>query len=154
MTGLWWFCARAIDSRVHARWGTRELASMAVMRGRDFGLSATAALEMLQIIEDKITLPAQLLVAMAKRNPDCEYWGVKEASPLSVTIETKRKGTPFAESVTYTFEQAKAAGLVKPRGGYERNPEDMLIARAGSKLARRVYPDSTCGAYSFEEMQD
>lgn len=154
MAGAWWFVQKAVTSRLYSRkFGSPEAALMAVARGKDYGLSPAASLEMLQMIEGKICPPAQLLAAMAKRSPNCLYF-VVEANGNTATARTKRKGSPIEETVTFTTEMAKKANLVKPGGAWEKSEEDMCVARASSKLARRVFPDETCGAYSFEEMQD
>jgi len=153
MRGLYWFAQRAIESRFSTKFGTVDKALMVMARGKDFGLSPSAAMELMQDIQGKLTLPAQLLVAMAKRHPDCEYFYLEDVSPDSATAVTKRKGAPKEERRTYTLEMAKRAGLLKPGGGWDKNPEDMCVWRATSKLARQVYPDATMGAYSFEEME-
>jgi hypothetical protein len=52
--------------------------------------------------------------------------------------------------VTYTLQQAKDAGLY--RGGWLKNPEDMVTKTAGAKLSRRAYPDAALGLYAVIEM--
>ncbi len=154
MSGAYWLAKRAVDARLYTRFATPEAALMVMLRGKDYGLTPAASLEMLHVIEGKVSPPSQLIQAMAKRSPQCEYFAVKEATATSATIVTKRKGTPFEEYVTYTIDQAKTAGLMKPGGAWFKNPEDMLVARAAAKLARRVYPDATTGAYAQEEFND
>ena len=39
------------------------------------------------------------------------------------------------------------------KSGWGKNPADMLVARAGAKLARLVYPDVVHGLYAPEEME-
>ena len=41
---------------------------------------------------------------------------------------------------TYSIEEAKKAGLVRPNSGYEKNPSDMLFARAMGRGFRRFTP--------------
>jgi 5'-3' exonuclease len=157
MQGLWWFCNRALVSRMYPNFGTTERAMLAVMRGRDYGLSPTASLELLQIIEGKVCPPAAVKRAMCQRHPDCLYFVIKDVTPESATAVTCRKtrdGKPGPEQTfTYTLEDAKRAKLVKPGGGWEKNPGAMCAARASGWLANWAYADAVGGIYSFEEME-
>lgn len=157
MAGAWWAAQRAVSSRLYDKFGSVERGLMAINRGKDFGLSWSASLELLNVIKNKICPPAQVLAAMANRNPDCLYFYVKDVSKTSATAVTRKRGKYGTEmpeqTFTYTIEMAQDAGLVKPDSGYVRNPAAQLVARAQSWLARWAYPESTCGAYSFEEME-
>lgn len=64
-----------------------------------------------------------------------------ECTDKVCTLKGTRSGTDETATVSYTFEMAKKAGLVKAGGGYEKYAEDMLWARAMSRLARRLFPD-------------
>jgi len=152
MYGLKLLAQMMITSRYSGTFTTPEKLVTVFLRGKDLGLSPTAAMMLLQEISGKLTIPAQTLVGMAKRSPDCEYFYLEDVSPKGATAVTKRKGSPKEERRTFTVEMAQAAGLVRPGGGWAKNPEDMCVARASSKLARQVYPDATSGMYSFEEM--
>jgi 5'-3' exonuclease len=157
MAAAWWLVKRAVDSRLYDKFGTPERALMAVQRGRDFGLSVSASLELLQVIEGRVCPPSQVLQAMCQRHPDCLYFYVKDVSPTSATAVTCRKRKDGKEApeqtFTYTVEMAKAAGLIKPNGAWAKNPAAMCVARAASWLARWAYPDATSGTYSAEEME-
>jgi len=76
-----------------------------------------------------------------------------DISDVSATFETKRKGQNKPFTLTYTLDQAKLAGLIKPRSNWEKAPQDQLVARASSKLARLIYPDLLAGMYTAEELQ-
>lgn len=71
----------------------------------------------------------------------CKIWG-------------KRKDTGEEMEVTYHIEEAARAGLIKEGGGWKKNPQDMLFARAISRLARRLYPDCIGGCYIEGELQE
>lgn len=66
----------------------------------------------------------------------------------------KRKDTGEEMQVTYHIEEARRAGLVKPGGGWTKNPTDMLFARAISRLARSLFPDCIGGCYVEGELQE
>ena len=57
-------------------------------------------------------------------------------------------------SVTWTIEQARNIGLVKPGSGWQKFPRAMLRSRCISEGIRSVYPGSVSGFYSPEEVAD
>ena len=73
-----------------------------------------------------------------------------ERTAERATFVTQRGDDPPME-LSYTIAEAAGAGLVKPKSGWEKNPADMLVARASAKLARLVYPDLVHGLYTEAE---
>lgn len=71
----------------------------------------------------------------------CKIWG-------------KRADTGEEMEATYHIEEAARAGLIKDGGGWKKNPQDMLFARAISRLARRLTPDCIGGCYVEGELQE
>ena len=140
-----------LNSRLWQKFSSAEQIAAVIIRGSELGLGSTTSLDSFHMIKGVPRPAAHLMVALAKRHPDCEYIGCKEASAQSCTWVAKRRGTPFEESLTYTMEEAIAAGLGS-NDNYKKNPGDMLSARASSKLVRRVFPDAVIGVYSREEM--
>jgi hypothetical protein len=116
------------------------------------GLPAMASLRAMHIVEGKPTLAADFIRALVVRSGLVEYFRCSERTPDRATFIIKRKDEPEM-SLTYTLEEARAAGLVKPKSGWERNAADMLVARASSKLARLVCPEITFGLYAREEFE-
>jgi hypothetical protein len=123
-----------------------------IIRGRSMGISSAAALDVFHIVEGRPYPYAYLLIAMAKRDPDCEYLYCVESSPSSATWETKSRRNPKATRFSYSMEQARNAGLVKPKGAWEKFPEQLLVKFTGATLARREYQEATLGLTSIEEM--
>jgi len=103
------------------------------------------------VIDGKPTLKADAIRALILRSGKADYFRIVERSATVCTFATKRKGDPEV-TLSYTFEEAQAAGLVKPNSGWVKNPADMLVARASAKLARLVYPDVIHGLYAPEEL--
>jgi len=60
-------------------------------------------------------------------------------------------------ALTFTIEEARAAWSGTDdkwsKSAWGHNPADMLVARAGAKLARLVYPDVVHGLYTPEEIE-
>ncbi len=155
MEAVYWYAKRAANSRVYLqKFASEDACLMAIMRGKDYGLSMTASLEMLQIIEGKISLPATFMADLARNHPDCEYLDVVDEGPEHCTVETKRKSDGRVFQVKFTLDMAKAAKLVKPNSGWEKYLPDMLYSRAISRCCRRHWSGAIRGAYSIEEMND
>ena len=71
----------------------------------------------------------------------CEIWG-------------KRKDTGEEMSVSYHIEEARRSGLVRPNGPWVKVPQDMLFARAISRMARRLFPDCIGNCFIEGEIQE
>ena len=69
-------------------------------------------------------------------------------------IYGKRRDTGEEWEETYTIQDAKKAGLVKPGGGWEKNPSDMVFARCISRIGRRLFPDVIGTAYVEGEIRE
>lgn len=66
----------------------------------------------------------------------------------------KRKDTEEEMEVVYHIEEAKRSGLVRDGSPWKKTPQDMLFARAISRLARRLYPDCIGSCYIEGEIQE
>jgi hypothetical protein len=97
-------------------------------------------------------MAADLMRALVLASGKAEYFMCRSRSKNSATWETKRKGDPTSCELTYTFDEAVLAGLIRPRSGWEKHPADMVAKTASAKLCRMVYADVTFGLYSAEEM--
>jgi 5'-3' exonuclease len=142
------------NSRIYSKFPTWESVLATIIRGRSMGIPSAAALDVFHIIDGKPYPYAYLIIHLAERDPNCQYFYPVEASATKATWETKNRRNPGSTRVTFTIEQAELAGLLKKDGtGWRKNPEDMLVKSSGAKLARRVYPGATLGLISFEEME-
>ena len=75
------------------------------------------------------------------------------STPERCTFVSQRIEDDAPTSLTYTIEEARAAGLVQAGSNWTKGPADMLVARASSKLARIVCPEVTFGLYAPEEIE-
>jgi hypothetical protein len=144
------------DSRMFAAYGTPQAVLSVVLAGRELGLPAMAALRSFHVIEGRPTLAASAIQALVLRSGKAKYFRCTERTPERATFVTKRGDDPEI-ALTYTTEEARA-GWTKDesawkKSGWGRNPADMNVARAGSKLARLVYPDVVAGLYDPSEME-
>lgn len=120
-----------------------------VLTGAELGLAPMQAVRGMHIIEGKVSLSADLMGALVKRSPVCEYLTLVESSGTVATYRTKRKSEPGETVISFTIEQAHAAG-VAGKGNWAKYPDAMLRARALSAICRAVYPDLCLGLYDSE----
>lgn len=135
-----------------------------VMLGRELGLPAMASLRGIHNIEGKHALSAQTMVALVLKSGFAEYFEADEFNDTQATYVTKRKGARKEQRVTHTIEMARAAFFAGRdpkkaeeawlKSGWGKNPVDMLVARASSRLARLVYPDIVGGLYTPDELRE
>jgi hypothetical protein len=140
------------DSRFFAAYGNPQAVAAIIFAGRELGLGMMASLRGFHSVKGRVCMAADLMRALVMASPVCEYFTCTERSATKATWVTKRKGDPTSTTLTYTIEEAKAAGLITPGSGWEKHIFDMIAKTASSKLARLVYADVTFGIYSAEEM--
>jgi DNA polymerase-1 len=138
------------DSRLFAGYGTPAAVLSTVLAGRELGLPAMASLRGIHIVEGRHMLSSDLLRALVIRSGLAKTFRCTERTAERATFVTQRGDDPPME-LSYTIAEASSAGLVKPKSGWEKNPADMLVARASAKLARLVYPDLVHGLYTEAE---
>lgn len=117
----------------------------AIQTGKEIGLAPFEALADIYVPMKRDGTPigspslrASAMVKLARRNGHSITGEVDEKK---ATVRGKRADTGDEMTATYTIDQARKAGLVREGGPYEKNPEDMLWARAVSRLCRRLFPD-------------
>jgi hypothetical protein len=121
-----------------------------VMAGRELGLAPMAALRSIHVIKGKPVMSADGMVAVALASGLAEYFRCVESSDKVATYETRRKGTPEPQLLSFTIEEAKLAGLTS-NDNWKRYTAAMLRARAKAALCRDVYPDALAGVYDEDE---
>ena len=122
-----------------------------ILAGQELGLSPMAAIRGIHLIEGKPVLSADTMVALVLRSGLAEYFACTEDTDRSVTYETKRKGSPVAQKLSWTVDDTKRAGL-QAKDNWRTFPRAMMKARAKAALARDVYPDVLAGCYDPDEI--
>lgn len=131
----------------------KELGAAGALRfyfARELGLPPLAAAEV-SVIKGRLVLGSKLLRALAARHG---YRVVRDplsdgASCTAVLVET---GTGLEVGrATFTIDQAKKAGLVKPNSAWENYPDRMLWARASKFVLDDYAPEVTLGIWTDEE---
>jgi hypothetical protein len=149
---LWKFAEAAAKSRLYGV-TTTEAAFMVLQTGMELGLMPTQALRGIYIVQNRPMLSADLCVAIVQSDARCDYWRTIESTPVSCTIETRRKGSPEPTRKTWTEADAKRADLYG-KGTWKQYPAQMLRHRCAMDLAREVYSDLLLGLYTPAEFDD
>lgn len=154
----WQMACSLYESRIFGQFPNPQAVLAIIMSGRSMGLDTVTSLRNFHIVKGKACPHAHLLIGVVKRSPLCEYFQLIETSSKLATYETKRRDSKPVR-LTYTIEQAAAAGLLSPSQSGEpsnwiKRPDEMLRKTAGVQLCRVEYADLTMGLYSVEEMQD
>jgi hypothetical protein len=125
-----------------------------LMTGREMAIPPMTALRTLHVIEGRVQMSAEMMVARCKARPDvCLYFTLVETDEQKATYETQRAGAPTPTRYTYSTKDATAANLIsKPT--WKMNLRAMLRARASSGLARIEYPDLVAGIIIEDESDD
>lgn len=134
---------QAVDSKMYKGVGDQAGVMMIMLAARELGIPPVTALNGgINIIQGKVELSARMMNALMRKNGiNIE---VKESTDEKCVLVGHR-GSPTM--VSYSIEDARRAGLVKPGGGWTKNPKDMCFARAISRLARQIAPDLIGGCY-------
>lgn len=123
---------------------------MSIMAGAELGLPPFASIRGVHIVSGKPILAAATMVGIVLGSGLAEYFSQVDATPTSVTFETKRRGAPAPQRCTWTIDDAKRAGIHK--NTWLLYPRQMLAARASAELARSAYPDVCAGVCDPDEV--
>ncbi len=141
------------NSNLKKVWGNAESMVFGMMMAKELGFSPMLVLSGgIHIINGKFEISARLMnQAIRNRghkmkvilltNEICKLWG-------------QRKDTNEEMEVSYHIEEAMRSGLIKEGSAWKKVPQDMLFARAISRLARRLYADCIGNCYVEGELQE
>jgi len=120
--------------------------------GMELGMTAMAAMRNIFNIDGRPGVYADAIVGLCQQRTEiCEYVRLIESNERVATYAAKRVGQPEVV-LSYTIEQAKAAGLTGKKNW--ANPIPMLRARASAAICRIVFADITAGLYGPDEVAE
>ncbi len=126
-----------------------------ILWGRELSFSPIVSLSGIHIIEGKPALSSNLMATLIKRSGRYDY-RVKVSTDTECVLTFREKNGQRWEAVgesSFTMEDAKRAGVVRPGGSWAKYPKSMLFARALSQGLRTYCPDvSASPIYNPEEM--
>ena len=103
----------------------------------------------INIIQGKPSLSARVMNQLIRR---AGHSMSVEHQPDACIIKGKRKDTGDEAVVSFTMEDAVAAGLAN-KDNWKKHKADMLFSRALSRIARQLFPDCIEGAYVEGEIE-
>ena len=128
---------------------------VAVQMGAELGLPPTQALQNIAVVNGRPCLWGDAVLAIVKASSLCQY--VREYfDPLTcvATCVTKRLGDEEEIKRTFSYEDAKLAGLWAKQGPWTQYPQRMTQMRARSWAVRDAFPDLLRGIAVREEQMD
>lgn len=141
---------QAFESKLYK--GEQAAIMMTILAARELGIPPMLALNGgINNIQGKMEISARLMNALMRRAGISIR--IKQSTEESCTLVGKRNDSQDIAEVSYTIAEAQKAGLIKPGGGWVKNPKDMLFARAISRLARQIAPDIIGGCYIEGEIR-
>ena len=112
-------------------------------------LPPTAVAE-LSVIKGRLVMSAQLLRALAERRG---YRVIRaDSSVETCTAQVFGRDNVLIGETTFTIQDARAAGLVRERSGWQSYPARMLWARASALALRDYAPGVALGISTDDEM--
>ena len=143
--------AKAIaDSRLFGLTDVNQVLALGMVAQAEGHAFATAARDY-HVIQGRPALKADAMMARFQAAGGKVNWEVYTDERVTGSFSHPNGGSL---SVTWTIEQARAIGLVKPGSGWQKFPRAMLRSRCISEGIRSVYPGSVTGFYSPEEVAD
>jgi len=129
---------------------------VACQYGNEVGLHPMQAINHIAVINGKPSMYGDALLALVKRSAAFEW--IKETVESTeddriARCVIKRQGEPEAE-YTFSWLEAKQAGLTNKSGPWKTYPKRMLQMRARGFALRDVFPDVLMGLISAEEAHD
>lgn len=142
----------AVISGLYNSVGNEQKILMILLAANELGIKPMQALNGgIWNIQGKIEISARLMTSMIRRAHHSLI--VKSISDKECTLEGKRSDNGDSFCASFTIEEAHRAGLVRPGSNWIKYPQDMLYARAISRLARRLFPDVIGTAYVEGEIK-
>jgi hypothetical protein len=128
-------------------------AAVKVLAGRELGIGPVAAMVGIDIIEGQPSYSANLLAALIKSKRPAYDYRVVEHTHEMCAIRFFQDGKEIGVS-TFTLDDAKTAGLLRPGSNWTKYPRNMLFARAMTNGQAWFCPDVTHGVrvYDPEEL--
>ncbi len=126
--------------------------------GMELGIPPLQALQSIAVINGKPSLYGDAVKGLIVGRADCVDFVDEEPSGETVDqwvaqcVITRRGRTPVVR--TFSWADAKRAGLTGKKGPWQEYPRRMLMARARGFAVRDAYPDVLRGITTVEEAGD
>jgi hypothetical protein len=136
-----------------------EKVVVALQAGAELGFKPWQSLQSLHVINGRVGLEGQAMLALVRKSRTCEYVicsfeGKPYEDTFRAVVISKRRDEPVQNSTDFSVDDAKRAKLWGVgKDNWEKYPKDMLTWRAVSRHCRRYYSDEISGMYSTDELE-
>lgn len=155
-----WSMIQAVAPAMHAarlfNVASPEQAMAIMLKGHELGMGLTASFELVQVVEGRPALSPRGCLALIHNSPLCAGLKIEDlvgpdGKPAGCRVWMKRSNG-FEYTTTFTMDDAKRAGLVKPQSGWDKYPDKMCKWRAVGFCADTVFPDIIGGMKRTDEL--
>jgi hypothetical protein len=129
---------------------TKEKVAVLIMKAKELNMPALEAISHLYVVNQKVAIDSSGMLALILRSGLAKkiHFG---GDGTSAWCEMERKDGVISFKYTFTIEDAKRAGLLN-KESWQKYTKELLVARAISGCARKVFPDVVGGLYTVEEL--
>lgn len=128
----------------------------AIQYGRELGLGPMESINNIAVVSGKCTLSSDLVAARAYAHKDFRGCKIVTLTGSECTIKVSRyfPATNKTEDflTTFTIDDAKLAGIVKPGSNWEKYKKRMLFHRTRTFALRDAFPEALHGMRTTEEL--
>lgn len=144
-------CAELIKTGfLPAHLKTPEQAAAVALKAREMGIGMMEAFEGLYVIQGKVAMQGQLMLAQAYRTGLVESIDIKQ-EPTRCVVVIKRKGDERPYVCQFGAAEALSMGL-SGKDNYRKQKGTMYKWRALSDALRSKFPDALAGVHTPEEL--
>jgi|GEM_PF-2498356 len=129
---------------------TKEKIAVLIMKAKELNMPPLEAISHLYVVNQKVAIDSSGMLALILRSglaKKIQFGG----DSTSAWCEMERKDAVISFKYTFTIEDAKRAGLLS-KESWQKYTKELLVARAISGCARKVFPDVVGGLYTVEEL--
>ena len=128
--------------------GRPEDIAAAMMKGLELGIDPLDALANMFVVKGRVGFSAEFMRRrVIEAGHEIQF---DEQTDERCKVRGRRKGSQEWTTVVFTKQQATTGGVQN----MQKWAADMLVARATSRLCRRVFPDVMSGAQIIEDVID
>lgn len=128
---------------------TVEQALAIAMTGKELKIPMMEALRGINVIQGKPSVSPQLMMALARRTGEVEYFSIRSTA-TGATVKIQRRGSEMYEG-SFGVAEATKLGLMS-KDNYQKQPAVMFKWRAIAEALRFTFPDAISGLYTPDEM--
>jgi hypothetical protein len=130
--------------------GKAPAVAASILYGREIGLPPMTALRSVYVVNGQVALKAEAMRGLILAAGHELVF--TESTAARCVVRARRKTQEDWSEVTWTIDDARRAGLVKPGSAWNGYPRAMLKARATGEIARDLFADVIAGFVALEEV--